>query len=1132
MADAAPNTPLLPDSPGRRPLPSPSSSSSSSACTIVVRAVWAAVVVGLLLLLVHAGGFREQPASSALSALVRRLSVSIGGSSSTPTVYYWSYALTASSPAFEVCAAGLLTIAPSPLPGIRTSGPAFLVTAINGSRWFTNASTVVVQPIVALAPVGLNGAKNALRLSEQPHIDVSGLSYLVEGAALGLLQTSYVHVFNRSGLGVEDQWGALAVVVAAPFTISATAPSTPPCSGGSATSGSLFPFSVASHSSHRLNAASMLSVGLVHHYPLRGDFLDHSTAPGNAPAVLQGSPACSSLSSSMWTQHCTANRNPATLVAPDSLALTASSDMSQCAYMYLPSRPNATVSLFSCNGASLGGDDCLEVYYLKRGLLIARINGRGNAQGEFLSLPVASWFHLCVVYQASSSTLALYLNAHLFSNFGVSRSTNRTGIAVLGGGGAENPSQPALASFSNWRLYSVALNYTHIDVLYNNDGPPSPYSFPADSTVVFILAGQSNMVGDNWDSPTPPGAEGPYTLPQITQLGRYTSGGYSASGNDDRLVVRAADPLEFDNSDWLGPYTNVHKVSPGAGPGMSFAHSFVLGTGYNVTLVPCAVVSSTFTRWGNGGDFFKDCVNRTNFLLGKPGYVLGGALWSQGEANSDGLTSTIQYTEYAQSMVAAFRAQLLGGSAMPFVAMQLRPAWVARVIAEADQPGAEAVQAAITALPFSVPRASVVYGLDERGLSLSPGLGDVHYSAAAQRYLGTVMYTAWHAALYNVPGRWQPGPIVQLFAQPVDSRQQMQLWWTPDPIALEYILNVTVTEPSGLGITHVLTLTGSSFTTTAFLDPSVSYAAVVRAVGPTGLLGAPSPIIRFSGVHPYWYYRSGYPASAVQPIAWLVADSVATFQSDGSGVTVWEDVSGHNNSLTQHNVQRLPDLHTGLDHGHAALAFVNGWLETPALAVPTALTFVFALSVWWNDSDPHHHSAFFGTSLFSLFINNSGHLPDWKEPADSRLPRVHLGLTPSLAPSIVSVGWRMVNATHSEAAYHVNGRAVGSDHGRVGVREALVIKLGAYEDSQSRDPATGYVSELMLFASKLSDTDRYGVEAHLSAKYGVATQPPPPPGFSQAAWAQGGLTAAPEAPPAATPWLALVSAVSSSASPV
>jgi|GEM_PF-953686 len=134
-------------------------------------------------------------------------------------------------------------------------------------------------------------------------------------------------------------------------------------------------------------------------------------------------------------------------------------------------------------------------------------------------------------------------------------------------------------------------------------------NYPYNGTHVFLLAGQSNMVG----------------RPSDNNSGEYPNNVYQYSYSDE-LIKPAISPLDHYNED--------------AGD-MGLARKFCIdyaaaNPGVNIVLIPRAAGATGFSgnHWNKGDAFYNDAVNDTNSLLSdNPDWELKGILWHQGEGD-------------------------------------------------------------------------------------------------------------------------------------------------------------------------------------------------------------------------------------------------------------------------------------------------------------------------------------------------------------------------------------------------------------------------------------------------------------------------------------------------------------------
>ncbi len=183
---------------------------------------------------------------------------------------------------------------------------------------------------------------------------------------------------------------------------------------------------------------------------------------------------------------------------------------------------------------------------------------------------------------------------------------------------------------------------------------------PVKAPDVYLLIGQSNMVGFSNDGTKLAGPGGPdEPHPRILQLNVSKNDQYdifsteasytSASANifGDTPIVIAEDPLHVPSDP-----TNTGKSDAYIGMGLSFAKAALPNTTANIVLVPAAWSATSFCKSPEGGPLgqwnaqatdnpnlgntwlFDRAVTRTNIALAETGGVLRGILWHQGESDS------------------------------------------------------------------------------------------------------------------------------------------------------------------------------------------------------------------------------------------------------------------------------------------------------------------------------------------------------------------------------------------------------------------------------------------------------------------------------------------------------------------
>ncbi len=334
------------------------------------------------------------------------------------------------------------------------------------------------------------------------------------------------------------------------------------------------------------------------------------------------------------------------------------------------------------------------------------------------------------------------------------------------------------------------------------DAPPPPPSAGYD---VFLLAGQSNMVGRG----SPFSATLDATDSMAFQWGRF--------GANNGRIIPATARLEHNDS------ARLDRV----GLGLSFAKAYLQATGRarRVLLVPTARGGTGFAanEWNPGDALFEDAVARANAAMrSHPDNRFLGILWHQGEADV-GRLSTAAYAAALDRLIYRFRGRITGAATAPVVVGEFCPDW-------RPTGSAAAVTTALRATPMRVPFAAVAPAMGLRG-----NAGDtIHFDAAAMRAYGPRYATARVSALANAPTAAPPGAVTALAATP--SATSVTLTWqaptapTGAPVlgyrvALRRVAAAAWTE-------QYVTAARATFST---LTPSTAYEASVVAHNLAGL---------------------------------------------------------------------------------------------------------------------------------------------------------------------------------------------------------------------------------------------------------------------------------------------------------
>jgi hypothetical protein len=167
-----------------------------------------------------------------------------------------------------------------------------------------------------------------------------------------------------------------------------------------------------------------------------------------------------------------------------------------------------------------------------------------------------------------------------------------------------------------------------------------------EETLVFILAGQSNMAGRGLVEPKD-------TIPSDRVL----------SINQQGALILAKEPLHF-----------YEPTRRGLDCGLSFAKALLksLPTNITILLVPTAIGGSSLRQWMNDSTY-RSVQLLTNFkqkvALGKMYGTIAGVLWHQGESEANA-TNISLFTNNLSTLFTSFRS-IIGNAELPILMGEL-----------------------------------------------------------------------------------------------------------------------------------------------------------------------------------------------------------------------------------------------------------------------------------------------------------------------------------------------------------------------------------------------------------------------------------------------------------------------------
>lgn len=399
---------------------------------------------------------------------------------------------------------------------------------------------------------------------------------------------------------------------------------------------------------------------------------------------------------------------------------------------------------------------------------------------------------------------------------------------------------------------------------------------------VWVLCGQSNEVGfgDGLDTAYLDTAD-----PRIVQW--PGSGAYVGS------VVAAIDPL-FHREQHAGA----------AGHAMTFARRYVrtIPANRRVMLVPCAAGSTGFTTssassppsgytfvaagsWdpakGDGGiSLYQNAIDSAKAALAEnPANRLGGFIWCQGEADIG--ISGPAYQAKLDALIAGFRANIPGGTGVPFLVQSMVPDWYSQ----------QSNRQAIAAVHIDTPNRNTLTGFSygPTGYVYTGDGLSIHFTSAGQRINGRRLFDALLRARTNVLGTAPVTPAAPTLTQSGSTATAAwgQVSGRATDFNVRYSTNAgtswtTLTRAQSIDVAAAITGLAQPSTLTVQVrtvnEQGVS--AWSPSSAPLSMIAAPTQVAGLS---------AGTPASYSVPLTWTTGSGGASFLVEKStdGGNTW-----------------------------------------------------------------------------------------------------------------------------------------------------------------------------------------------------------------------------------------------------
>lgn len=203
-----------------------------------------------------------------------------------------------------------------------------------------------------------------------------------------------------------------------------------------------------------------------------------------------------------------------------------------------------------------------------------------------------------------------------------------------------------------------------------------------------------------------------------------------------------------------------------------------------------------------------------------------------------------------------------------------------------------------------------------------------------------------------------------------------------------------------------------------------------------------------------------FPTSVAGCVLWLKADSLAL--NNGDAVASWPDSSGNNNNASQGTSANRPTFYTNIQNGLPAVrATGSHWVTTPSMTIRTVFvvarheTYTELNGVFCESGLDKENLRLGGTTTYIVSEDANG----------------FYGSGGSLRVNKVATFNQTMNVFSILTAVRASARAFVLDFLR-----------GAQSANRHM---RGYIAEVLVYNTVLSDTDRNNIENYLASKYGL-----------------------------------------------
>lgn len=223
---------------------------------------------------------------------------------------------------------------------------------------------------------------------------------------------------------------------------------------------------------------------------------------------------------------------------------------------------------------------------------------------------------------------------------------------------------------------------------------------------------------------------------------------------------------------------------------------------------------------------------------------------------------------------------------------------------------------------------------------------------------------------------------------------------------------------------------------------------------------------------------------------WYAADQKVSL-SEGTGVSLWYDLSGNDHHVQQPGVEARPTLEEGIINGYPALLFdgLDDTLLFPDIDL-SGLDGMTAFLVTASNSDQDANN--FSGSFSPLYLGGGREF--YINPQQSEIA-FKFGASPDLGeivyprPSNIGTGFSLTAARKNQDTEElfVNGGVVGTYTGRNFPTDQISSpgSLSRLNIFGTRIGFDGYIAEIIVFNDALTDDELAAITTYLNEKYNI-----------------------------------------------